>query len=499
MAGSTWSKILNTLQITQDYSTQPAGLKWRSNTLFIVATVAIGLFTDLFLYGLVVPILPYMLQDRIGLPAEAVQSNVSGLLAAYAGASVVCSPLAGLLADRISTRQAPFLWGLAALLGATILLFVGNSIAVLAVARVLQGISAAFVWTIGLALCLETVGPENLGKTIGSIFSFISVGNLFAPLLGGVLYKKAGYVGVFGIGFAIIAIDFAMRLLVIEKKVAKRYESHDPNASDRDANTDSQQDRNDDRERGNDDENNEEQPLLGSKEEDEASFKLSANQPKLAKYIPILPCLADPRLLTAFLVAFIQALLLGNFDATIPTVAEEYFAVDSLKAGLLFMPLGVADLILGPIFGWCVDRFGTKPVAVASYTYLIPVLIVLRIPQPGGQQQMLLYGGLLALCGMGLAGIGAPSIVEAGAVVQKYYEVNPDFFGENGPYAQLYGLNSMVFSAGLTLGPELAGELKQVIGYGNMNLVLAGLCAMTAVLCFIFIGGKPKILSGKKR
>jgi len=169
MAKSAWEKLLNTLQIRRDYSERPVGLTWRSNTYFIVATVAIGLFTDLFLYGLVVPILPFMLRERVGLPSDQVQSHVSGLLAAYAGASVICSPLAGLLADRLSTRQAPFLLGLTALLGATILLFLGESVAVLALARVLQGISAAFVWTIGLALCLETVGPENLGKTIGSV------------------------------------------------------------------------------------------------------------------------------------------------------------------------------------------------------------------------------------------------------------------------------------------------------------------------------------------
>ena len=40
---------------------------------------------------------------------------------------------------------------------------------VLIVARILQGISAAVVWTIGLALVLDTVGPDNLGKTIGSV------------------------------------------------------------------------------------------------------------------------------------------------------------------------------------------------------------------------------------------------------------------------------------------------------------------------------------------
>ncbi|QIW98954.1 hypothetical protein AMS68_004472 [Peltaster fructicola] len=487
MAPTRWDSLLNSLQIKNDYSQKPVGLRWRSNTLFIVSTVAVGLFVDLFLYGLVVPILPFMLQDRIGLPDEQIQSHVDGLLAAYAAASVLFSPIAGILADRMSSRQSPFLLGLTALLGATVLLFLGRSVAVLAVARVLQGISAAFVWTIGLALCLETVGPDNLGKTIGSIFSFISVGNLVAPLLGGILYEKAGYAGVFGIGFAVLAIDFVMRLLVIEKKVARRYEPKHAQPEDG-ADTASQQ------HGDHDEENGEEQPLLGSKEEDLAAFKISENQPRIARLIPILPCLADARLLTALLVAFIQAVLLANFDATIPTVAREMFNFDSLKAGILFLPLGLFDLILGPVFGWLVDRFGTKPVAVGSYAYLVPVLVLLRLPHAGGKDQMLLYGGLLALCGIGLAGIGAPSIVEAGAVVQKYYEVNPDFFGEDGPYAQLYGLNSMVFSAGLTLGPELGGELKQVIGYGNMNIVLAGICALTSLLCFVYIGGKPRML-----
>lgn len=148
---------------------KPIGLGWRSSTLFIVSTVGIGLFTDLFLYGLVVPILPFILQDRIHLPSSQIQSHVSALLAAYAGASVLFSPPAGVIADRLSTRQLPFLLGLTALLLATLLLFLGQSVAVLVVARILQGISAAVVWTIGLALVLDTVGPENLGKTIGSV------------------------------------------------------------------------------------------------------------------------------------------------------------------------------------------------------------------------------------------------------------------------------------------------------------------------------------------
>lgn len=494
MVKSAWFKVLNTLQVSADYSEKPAGLTWRSNTFFIVGTVAVGLFTELFLYSLVVPVLPFMLQDRVGIPEEEVQSYVSGLLTAYAAASVISSPFAGIMADRLSTRQAPFLVGVGIMFLATAGLYAGRTIPILVVARILQGISGAFVWTIGLALCLETVGPENLGKTIGSIFSFISAGSLAAPVLGGVLYDKAGYPGVFGAGFAVLAIDFLMRAVVIEKKVARRYEGQSDNPTHDGGETNGHAPEEDEENQA----DGEEQPLLGKKKEEQQSFKLSPNQPRIAHLIPILPCLADPRLLTALLVAFVQATLLGSFDSTVPTTGQELFNFSSLEAGILFLPLGIADLVLGPLWGWLVDRYGTKPIAVISYSYLVPILVLLRLPHAGGTEQAVLFGGLLALCGVGLAGIGAPSIVEAGDVVQKYYEANPEFFGEDGPYAQLYGLNSMVFSAGLTLGPEIAGEVKQAIGYGNMNIVLAAICAVTAVLCFVYIGGKPKVLQRRK-
>ena len=148
---------------------RPTGLNWRASTFFIVGTVAISLFTDLFLYGLVVPILPFILQDRTHLPQDQIQSHVSELLAVYAAASVIFSIPAGIIADKVSARQLPFLAGLTALLGATVLFSLGKTVADLVLARVLQGISAAFVWTVGLTLVLDTVGPDNLGKTVGSV------------------------------------------------------------------------------------------------------------------------------------------------------------------------------------------------------------------------------------------------------------------------------------------------------------------------------------------
>lgn len=316
------------------------------------------------------------------------------------------------------------------------------------------------------------------------IFGFISIGELAAPVLGGVVYKKSGYGGVFGLGFGILAIDFIMRLLLIEKKVATRYGLVDEHRFDGPS------------EEHQEDEETEEDPLIKKEEGDR--YKIPENQPRLIRSVPILYCLKDPRLLTAQLVALSQATLLATFDATVPTVAQDYFGFNSLKAGLLFIALILPYLLLGPVAGWLVDRYGPKPAAVFGYGFLAPVLILLRLVRPGGTSQVVIFCALLALCGLGFAGIGAPSIVEAATVVSKYEKANEGFFGENGPYAQLYGINSMVFSLGLTIGPLISGSLKDAVGYGNMNLFVAALCLFTSIMSFIFIGGKPRFLRKSK-
>lgn len=149
--------------------TRSWGLRWRSSTFFIIATVGTSLFTDLFLYGLIIPLLPFILRDRLHVGPDQIQIHVSGLLAAYAAASLLFSLVAGIIADLGSSRKLSFMAGLIALLIATIMLFLGQSVAAIALARVLQGASAAVVWTVGLALLLDTVGSDDLGKTMGSV------------------------------------------------------------------------------------------------------------------------------------------------------------------------------------------------------------------------------------------------------------------------------------------------------------------------------------------
>lgn len=434
----------------------------------------------MFLYGIIVPVLPFMLQDRVNVPTSQIQSTISNLLAVYAGASCIASPIAGILADRFSTsRQFPFLLGLIMLLLSTVLLAVGTSVPVLAVARLLQGASGGTVWTIGLALILETVGKENLGKAIGTIFSFTSVAALFSPVIGGLLYAKTGYHGVFGIGIALIAVDFVMRLMMIEKKVAAKYlDIEPPNSDPRDG----------------EDGFNETSPLLSESPPSSSRYCLPEPQSRITKAFPILLVLRDPGLLTAFFLGFMQALLLGAFDATIPLVASSLYGFDSLKAGLLFFPLGGADFLLGPVFGWCVDRWGTRLFSIIGFGYLIPSHILLRLPELFASRldmghQIALYTSLLALNGIGLAIINSTSIVESGNIVERYWKANSKLFKDQTPYGQLYGINSMIWSGGLTVGPLIAGSLRESIGYGNMNAAMAGLCGFTTLLAIIFIRG----------
>lgn len=245
------------------------------------------------------------------------------------------------------------------------------------------------------------MGQENLGKTMGTVFSFISVAGLFSPLIGGLLYAKTGYTGVFGVGIGLVGIDLILRLLMVEKKIAAKYYGTDSGALVQ--GLDGQR------------EDTEQTPLLANSAPTISKYRLTEPKSRFTCAFPILLVFRDTGLLTAIWIGFMQALLLGSFDATIPLVASEQFGFNSFKAGLLFLPLGCADFFLGPIFGWCVDRYGTKPFSILGFTWLVPTLVLLRLPtepvitgRMDAGQLIALYASILALNGCALAIINSP-------------------------------------------------------------------------------------------
>jgi MFS family permease len=100
---------------------------------------------DMFLYGVIVPVLPFALETRSHVEKKRVQYWTSVLIAIYGAALLAFSPVCGYLADRGASRRSPLLLGLFALLGSTVLLNVGNSVGIVIAGRILQGASAAVV------------------------------------------------------------------------------------------------------------------------------------------------------------------------------------------------------------------------------------------------------------------------------------------------------------------------------------------------------------------
>jgi Arabinose efflux permease len=185
--------------------------------------VAFATGTDIFMYGLIVPVTPTALKDRAGISDRDIQSWTSILLALYSAALLAFAPVVGYIADRAESRRWPLLVGLVALAAATALLCVGTHIGLWIVGRLFQGAAAAVVWTAGLALMVDTVGKDDLGQAIGYVSMAISVGTLAGPLLGGVVYENGGYYAVFGLAFAFIALDIILRLLLIERRHAIKW------------------------------------------------------------------------------------------------------------------------------------------------------------------------------------------------------------------------------------------------------------------------------------
>lgn len=87
----------------------------------------------------------------------------------------------------------------------------------------LQGFSAAIVWTVGLALLVDTVGHEHIGAAMGYVFLALSLALPLAPILGGLVYDRCGYYAVYYMAFGLIALDILLRVLLIEKKVASQW------------------------------------------------------------------------------------------------------------------------------------------------------------------------------------------------------------------------------------------------------------------------------------
>lgn len=94
---------------------------------------------------------------------------------------------------------------------------------ILVTARALQGASAAIVQVVGLALVADTMGASNVGSTMGWQSIAMFVGAISGPPLAGIVFEQAGHYAVFAMSYALLFLDFSLRFVMIERKIACKW------------------------------------------------------------------------------------------------------------------------------------------------------------------------------------------------------------------------------------------------------------------------------------
>ncbi|KAJ4410313.1 hypothetical protein N0V82_009260 [Gnomoniopsis sp. IMI 355080] len=473
-------------------STPPRFLAFRSSKAFIGSTVCIAIFTDILLYGIIVPVLPFALTDRVGIPSANIQTWNAILLACYTIALFIGSPLVGIYADHTSSRRWPLLIGLFALAASTLLLCLGTTIALLVVGRLLQGFSAAIVWSVGLALLADTFG-DKIGMAMGYSAISMSLGLLISPAIGGAVFDREGYYAVYYVAFGCIVLDIFLRLILIEKKIAQQWVVEEDDQS-RTRTNDAIQDGEGNSEIASN-EKRVDEPARHSTATTASPLATAGTRGLLARY-PMLRLFKSRRILAANFGIIIQAAVMFAWDTVLPLFVKETFHWSSTDAGLMFFTLFIPGFI-SPLVGYLSDRYGARWPSLAGFVASIPLLVCLRFVSQNTLSQKVLLGVILSLVGVTLSFANTPLMAEITYAIEAEEAETPGVFGTKGVYGLGYGLFCTSFALGGSIGSLMSGYVMAARGWGTLTWALAVWMAGGAVVIGLFAGARSVPVSKK--
>ncbi|KAK6608640.1 vesicular amine transporter [Botrytis cinerea] len=418
-----WPMKPQTAEI-QEECKEPKFLELRSSKWFIVSTICVASFSDSFIYGVVIPVLPNELERRIGLKDEDLEFWNSMLLTAFGLAQLIASPLFGYYADRkrLDTGSQPFF----------------------------QGLSAAVVYTVGFALLADTVGSKDIGQWMGYVISSLNIGMLISPTIGGIMYAGLGYGSLFIVMFILIAIDIVMRLFMIEKKVAARLKKDKTVAETHTYGTLQQSVDNAIFEQQYPStpstSNTASEPLLGSNQ----------NQPPPADNkkhpIALVTLLKSPRIWADLYGVWVTVFLLASFDAALPIFVQRKFNWDSTGAGLIFLAI-TFPIFLAPMAGRLSDVWPSRWLTASYFIISAVFTVLLVLIHRNSTDQIAGLAVLLTLYGVARVFGSSPLGADLSRAVESMEKKTPGIFGKTGASGQVFSLYTSASAAGVLAGP----------------------------------------------
>ena len=306
------------------------------------------------------------------------------------------------LADRSSSRRTPFLLGLCINALATAIFGLAKSVYVLALSRFLQGLSAAIVWTVGLALLIDTVGEEDVGQWMGYVLTSVNAGILVAPLAGGLLYDSLGYLSLFVVMVGLIAVDILLRLIMMERKTTVKW--RDPGVYSHHSDS-----------RRRTPEHRYQEPNLawssiehGEKNswpdiESLAPLSKLKGRSSLIRPVtqisPIITLLKSARISAALYGNWVEATIVIGFDSALPVFVSKTFGWDSRGAGFIFLTIALPSLS-APFIGMLSDKYGARRVSAIGFMICTPATTLLLLFTDKTIPQIVLFCALLTIDGM---------------------------------------------------------------------------------------------------
>jgi MFS family permease len=146
----------------------------------LVVVIGAVVFADTMFYAAIAPLLPELAHS---LHLSKLSAGV--LTASYPGGVLAAAIPGGILAVRIGPKRTVYV-GLGVLAGSTLAFGFLQNIALLDLARLVEGIGSACAWAGGLAWLVAEAPPERRGAMIGGALGAAIAGSLFGPVVGAV-------------------------------------------------------------------------------------------------------------------------------------------------------------------------------------------------------------------------------------------------------------------------------------------------------------------------